>query len=98
MNNWCICWLSRMFLLGILIFKRLTARRLYKWFGVKRLIRQVKGLLWRAAKSAMYRDRPRKLNELKIAVTAYIRNISPADLQEVFASNIKRSQACIDVR
>jgi hypothetical protein len=29
---------SRIFLLGILIFKRLTARRLYKWFGVKGLI------------------------------------------------------------
>ena len=26
-----------MFLLGILIFKGLTARHLYKWFGVKRL-------------------------------------------------------------
>jgi hypothetical protein len=29
---------SRLFLLGILIFKGLTARRLYKSFGVKRLI------------------------------------------------------------
>jgi hypothetical protein len=37
MNNWCICWFSRIFLLGILIFKRLTARRLYKSFGVKGL-------------------------------------------------------------
>jgi hypothetical protein len=37
MNNWCICWFSRIFLLGILIFKGLTARRLYKFFGVKGL-------------------------------------------------------------
>jgi hypothetical protein len=37
MNNWCICWLSRIFLLGILIFKGLNARRLYKSFGVKGL-------------------------------------------------------------
>jgi hypothetical protein len=29
--------LSRIFLLGILIFKGLTARRLYKSFGVKRI-------------------------------------------------------------
>jgi hypothetical protein len=29
---------SRIFLLGILIFKRLTARQLYKSFGVKGLI------------------------------------------------------------
>jgi hypothetical protein len=38
MNNWCICWFLRIFLLGILIFKWLTARRLYKSFGVKGLI------------------------------------------------------------
>jgi hypothetical protein len=37
MNNWCICWFSRIFLLGILTFKGLTARRLYKSFGVKGL-------------------------------------------------------------
>jgi hypothetical protein len=30
-----------MFLLGILIFKRLTARRLYKSFGVKGLMKHV---------------------------------------------------------
>jgi hypothetical protein len=37
MNNWCIFCFSRIFLLGILIFKGLTARRLYKSFGVKGL-------------------------------------------------------------
>jgi hypothetical protein len=29
---------SRLFLLGILMFKGLTSRRLYKSFGIKRLI------------------------------------------------------------
>jgi hypothetical protein len=37
MNNWLFVGLSRIFLLGILIFKELTARRLYKSFGVKEL-------------------------------------------------------------
>jgi hypothetical protein len=37
MNNWCICWFSRIFLLRILIFKGLTMQRLYKSFGVKGL-------------------------------------------------------------
>ena len=46
----------------------------------------------------MYRDRPRTLNELKTAITAYIRKISQADLQKVFANKIKRVQACIDAR
>jgi hypothetical protein len=40
MNNGCIC--SRIFLLKILIFKGLTARRLYKLFGVKVLIRAIR--------------------------------------------------------
>ena len=48
------------------------------------------------SESAVYRDRRRTLNELKTAITAYIRNISQADLQKVFANNIKRVQACID--
>jgi hypothetical protein len=38
MNNWCICWfLMYIFTGGGLIFKGLTARRLYKSFGVKGL-------------------------------------------------------------
>jgi hypothetical protein len=38
------------------------------------------------------------LNELKTAITAFIRNISQADLQKMFANKIKRVQACIDAR
>jgi hypothetical protein len=50
------------------------------------------------AKFAVYRDRPRTLNELKTAITAYIRNISQVDLQKVFANKIKWIQACNDAR
>jgi hypothetical protein len=46
----------------------------------------------------VYHDRPHTLNELKTAVTVYVRNITQADLQKVFASKIKRVQACIDAR
>jgi hypothetical protein len=38
MNNWCICWFFTHIFTGILIFKGLTARRLYKSFGIKGLI------------------------------------------------------------
>jgi hypothetical protein len=41
----------------------------------------------------VYRDRPRTLNELKTAIAAFIRNISQADLQNVFVNEIKRVQA-----
>jgi len=54
--------------------------------------------LWGAAKSPVYRDRPRTLNELKTAITEYIRNIAQADLQKVFANKIKRVQACVGAR
>jgi hypothetical protein len=49
-----------------------------------------------AANLAVYRDHPRTLNELKTAITVYIGNISQADLQKVFANEIKQVQACID--
>jgi hypothetical protein len=44
--------------------------------------------LWGAAKSAVHRDRPRTLNELKTAITVYVRNISQAYLQKVFANQL----------
>jgi hypothetical protein len=46
----------------------------------------------------VYRDRPRTLNWLKTALTAFIKQISQADVQKVFANKIKRVQACIDAR
>ena len=52
--------------------------------------------------ATVYRDCPRTHarthNELKTAITAYIRNISQADIQKVFANKIKRVQACTDAR
>jgi hypothetical protein len=45
-----------------------------------------------------HHDCPRTLNELKTAITVFIRNISQADLQRVFANKIKWVQACIDAR
>jgi hypothetical protein len=49
------------------------------------------------SKPAVYRDRPRTLNELKAAITAYIKKISQADLHKMFVIEIKRVQICIDV-
>jgi hypothetical protein len=37
MNNLCICWFFTHIFTVVLIFKGLTARRLYKSFGVKGL-------------------------------------------------------------
>jgi hypothetical protein len=54
--------------------------------------------LWGAAKSAVYRESPRTLNELKAVISAFIRNISQADLMKVFANKIKWVQACVDAR
>jgi hypothetical protein len=64
------------------------------------LIKYIKSVLWRVVKCLSYIEEARclKVNELKTAITTYIRNISQADLQKVFANKIKRVQACIDAR
>jgi hypothetical protein len=54
--------------------------------------------LWGAAKSTVYCDHPRTLNKLRMAITAFVKNISQADLQKVFVNKIKWVQACIDTR
>jgi hypothetical protein len=46
-----------------------------------------------AAQSAVCRDRPRKFNELKTAITAYIINISQADLKKVLLTFWHRNLA-----
>jgi len=38
--------------------------------------------------AAVYRDRLRTFNELKTAITAYVRNIKQADMQKAFANRI----------
>jgi hypothetical protein len=47
---------------------------------------------------AVYHDLPLTLNELKTVVTVFIRNISQADLQKVFANKIEQIHDCIDSR
>jgi thioesterase domain-containing protein len=50
-------------------------------FTLRRLAVIVQGV-WKVAvhQAAVYRDRPRALNEVKTAITAYIRNISQTDV------------------
>jgi hypothetical protein len=50
------------------------------------------------AKSTVYHDRPHTLNELKTAMTAFIRKISQADLQKVIANKSKWVQDRTDAR
>ena len=54
--------------------------------------------LWAAAKSAVYRDRPRTLDDLQAAITAFIQSISSEQLIAVFRNKISRVQACIDAK
>jgi hypothetical protein len=54
--------------------------------------------LWGAAKSAVHHDLPHMLNDLKNAITVYLRNISHEDLQKMFPNKTKWVQACINAR
>lgn len=54
--------------------------------------------LWRAAKSAVYQDRPCTLDDLQAAITAFIQSISSEQLIAVFRNKIRRVQACIDAK
>ena len=46
--------------------------------------------LWRAAKSAVYRNRPRTLDDLQAAITAFIQSISREQLIAVFKKQNKK--------
>jgi hypothetical protein len=45
--------------------------------------------LWGAMRSAVYKDNPHSLCDLKEAITYFIRNISHIELVQVFANKIK---------
>ena len=51
-----------------------------------------------AAKSAVYRNRPRTLGDLQAVITAFIQSISSEQLIAVFRNKIRRVQACIDAK
>jgi hypothetical protein len=53
---------------------------------------------WGATTSAKYCKRPLTLNDFKTTITAYIGNISQADLHKLFAYTIKLVQACRNAR
>ena len=54
--------------------------------------------LWEAAKSVVYRDRPRTLDDLKAVMTAFIQSISSEQLIVVLRNKIRRVRACIDAK
>ena len=54
--------------------------------------------LWGAAESALYRDRPRTLDDWQAAITAFIQSISSEQLIAVFRNKIRRIQACSDAK
>jgi hypothetical protein len=103
-------WMFRNYAAGIFIIlqcvRRVTVHLGYRERVISRNLRPPCSLdlmppdfyLWEAAKSAVYRDCPRTLSKLKTSITGYIRNISQADLQKVFANKIKWVQACVDAR
>jgi hypothetical protein len=100
MNNWCICWFFTHILVGILIFKGLTARRLYKSFGIKGLINILekyltcirKGRLL-SAHSTLFPGKGPEFSVIQgsflhfysVSITASVRSLSPGYVRTTFS-------------
>jgi hypothetical protein len=49
-------------------------------------------------KSAVYKDNPRSLHDLKEAIANFITHVSHNELVRVFGNKIKRVDACLQAR
>jgi hypothetical protein len=93
---------SRIFLLGILIFKRLTARRLYKSFGVKglreeeELIKQLSWLLYSLVILATIHAYVIVLcqNLLRILSAGIVLEVFIRDLESAMAYVLRQLRVC----
>ena len=53
--------------------------------------------LWGHLKARIYKNNPRTVDEVRANITIEINNITPADLQKVFGSIVKRARKCQEV-
>jgi len=51
--------------------------------------------LWVAMKNSVYSKNPHTINELKMAITEYIRNVDRAKLTTVFENRVRRVNKCL---
>jgi len=51
-------------------------------------------LLWGATKNSVYSNIPHTIDELKMAITEYIRNVDRAMLNTVFENTVQRVNTC----
>jgi len=52
--------------------------------------------LWVAMKNSAYSNNPRTIDELKMAITEYIRNVDRAILNTVFENTVGRVNKCLE--
>jgi hypothetical protein len=52
--------------------------------------------LWGAMKNSVYSNNPHTLDDLKMAVTEYIRNVDCAILNAVFENTVQRVNKCLE--
>jgi hypothetical protein len=66
MNSWCICWIFTHIFTGILIFKGLTVRRLYKSFGVRGLSNGYSAMKYLILRIGLVTDKCYKLQNVTL--------------------------------
>jgi hypothetical protein len=52
--------------------------------------------LWGAMKNSVYSNNPHTIDDLKMAITEYIRNVDLAILNTVFENTVRRVNKCLE--
>jgi hypothetical protein len=52
--------------------------------------------LWDAMKNSVYSNNPHTIDDLKMAITEYIRNVDRAILNTVFEDTVRRVNKCLE--
>jgi hypothetical protein len=70
----------------------------WRWFDLQDLrifLRQII-FFWGAIKNSVYSNNPHTIDELKMAITEYIRNVDRAVLNMVFQNRVRRVNKCLE--
>jgi hypothetical protein len=69
---------------------------MYGRFGEIQGVHKV-SVLWGAMKNPVYSNNPHTIDDLKVAITEYIRNVDRAILNTFFENTVRRVNKCLEI-